>query len=66
MADLARDTGGVTGPLDASAPLRLPGAGRRTTSAVVALTLWQSPGLVILLVLAATAEWSLRKRRGLA
>ncbi len=66
MAELAQRTGGIAATLDAAAGLELPGSERRMQTAVVDLALWQSPGLVLLLLAAAFCEWALRKRRGLA
>ncbi len=58
--------GGVSDPGDADKLLRLLGPGTRTISWIDPYPLWRSWPLLVLAVAAATAEWVIRKKVGLA
>ncbi|MDA0837646.1 MAG: hypothetical protein O2857_07680 [Planctomycetota bacterium] len=67
LRELAEATGGTVVPIRDQEKLKIP-TPETQHSRVVELTvqLWQSPGLVLLLILCLSLEWLLRKRRGLA
>ncbi len=68
LRDLAEATGGSVVPIWEQNKLKIPTPESGSNSRVVEITvqLWQSPGLVLLLVICLSLEWLLRKRRGLA
>ena len=64
---MAGASGGmVTGPEAADKVLDMFGPGSRTLSEIRELTLWDSWPLLVLVILAVTAEWLLRRRKGMA
>lgn len=58
--------GRVTGPESAATVLDAFGPGSRSVSEVREVTLWDSWPLLVLMILAVTAEWVLRRRKGMA
>jgi hypothetical protein len=66
LAELAKASGGTSGSLSQHTALQLPTPTNTVKVRRVVLDVWQSPGLVMLLVGCLCMEWLLRKRRGLA
>lgn len=66
LAALAHASGGKHARLAEHASLSLPRPPRSHRSHTVIVDLWQSPGLLGLLVVCLSLEWFLRKRRGLS
>ena len=66
LAELAAASGGVSLPLARHAELKLPAAPSSVSVQRVVVNVWQAPGVLLLLLAALSAEWLLRKRRGLA
>lgn len=63
---LAKATGGTTADVTAHEKLQLPETPMRAASFDHTVSLWRSPGLMIVLVARLAAEWFVRKRRGLS
>jgi len=66
LAQLAKAGGGRAAPLAEHASLELPEPGNGRRAQRVVLSVWQSPGLLIVLLGVLCIEWLMRKRRGLA
>jgi uncharacterized membrane protein len=67
LRELAEATGGTVVPIWDQEKLIIPTPETQHSRVIeVSVQLWQSPGLVLLLVLCLSLEWLLRKRRGLA
>jgi uncharacterized membrane protein len=66
LADLAAATGGTSLPLAKHRELSLPQYPKVERSQFVVVPLWHSPALMVLLIVTLSAEWLMRKRRGLS
>ena len=66
LASLAQSRGGAVAPLGDFKNLKLPERAPVAVSIPLVINLWQSPGLLTVLVLCLSIEWLLRKRRGLS
>jgi uncharacterized membrane protein len=66
LAELAKASGGASAPLADHAKLVLPNAEPTSRIQHILVSLWQSPALMGLIVIALSVEWLMRKRRGLS
>ena len=66
MRRLARESGGSAAALGDHASLALPAPHPVARTEPVVVAVWQSPGVLAVLLVALCVEWLMRKRRGLA